>query len=91
MLSSGPLEVIAGVLNQPIFGWFCQDLLFDANSHTLESRGFASNNEDWQKLQKEVIWTSAITPGCPLRPFSFLHIYTETHLLCYYPRKGSSR
>ena len=32
---------------QSIFERFCQDLLFDLNSHTPKSRVFRSNGKDW--------------------------------------------
>src|SRR4029077_4408752 len=43
-----------------IFERFFQDLAFDSNPHTIDSRGFESNAEDWKKRQKSTNPTSAI-------------------------------
>jgi antitoxin component YwqK of YwqJK toxin-antitoxin module len=54
------IEGIAKLSVRSIFGRFCRDLVFDANSHTLESRESASNAKDRQKPPKTIDGSFAI-------------------------------
>src|SRR3569832_948374 len=55
-----PLEGIAKLSVRSVFGRFCRDLVFDANPHTLESRGVASNTKDRRNRPKAIDGSFAI-------------------------------